>query len=136
MNCHRFITATLGAVRAEEEASKKENRPVNRVVSTEIQKIYDALGLDGELQPGRPGTPLRWTRVYRLPDFVRFHHGAHNHAEIDCRVCHGQVEKMERVTQEYDLSMGWCVTCHRDYQGRTVGTRRLDASTDCGTCHY
>ena len=43
MNCHRFVSAPLGAIRAEDELAKKEKREPQRVVSPEIQKLYDAL---------------------------------------------------------------------------------------------
>jgi hypothetical protein len=52
---------------------------------------------------------------------------------------------MERVRQESNLSMGWCVNCHRDYgvdpaMGRGKANARLDpsqhVSTDCSVCHY
>ncbi|MFZ0428617.1 MAG: cytochrome c3 family protein [Acidobacteriota bacterium] len=136
MNCHRFVAARLGAVQAEEEQAKKEGREPQKVTSTEIQKIYDALGLDSELRPVRPGTRIRWLRVNRLPDFVVFHHGAHTAAGIDCAYCHGAAEKMERIRQTVSFSMGFCVNCHRLYQGRVVSGRTLVASTDCGTCHH
>src|SRR5499427_3602432 len=45
MNCHRFVSATLGAVRAEDEVARKEKRGPAHLVSPEIQKIYDALAL-------------------------------------------------------------------------------------------
>jgi len=135
MNCHRFVSATLGAVRQEEQAAQKEGRKPERIVSTEIRKIYSSLGLNDDLVQTGQGQPIQWVRVHRLPDFVFFHHGAHYQANVDCATCHGAVEKMERVSQFASLSMGWCVNCHRDYQGRTVGNRRLVASIDCGTCH-
>src|SRR5512146_2627161 len=57
MNCHRFITATRGALREEEAQAKKENRPRRRIVSAEIQKLYDALALDSRLQPDAQKPP-------------------------------------------------------------------------------
>jgi hypothetical protein len=136
MNCHRFVAATLGAVRAEEEAAREEGREVRQIVSLEIQKIYEALGMDSRQDRVGEESPIRWIRIHLLPSHVRFHHGAHTVAGIDCRECHGVVERMERVRQEFDLSMGWCVECHRTYRGRIVGDRRLEASIDCGTCHH
>src|SRR5512135_1887703 len=38
MNCHKFVTAPLGAVRAEDEQAKKEGRPPRRIVSPELAK--------------------------------------------------------------------------------------------------
>jgi hypothetical protein len=51
MNCHRFVTAPYAAVRAEDADAQKEKRTPRRIVSPELQKLYDALGLDGELKP-------------------------------------------------------------------------------------
>src|SRR5579863_990829 len=62
MNCHRFVAAPLGAIRAEDELAKKEKREPRRVVSTEIQKIYDALALNEKMQrdPAKPTAPITW----------------------------------------------------------------------------
>ncbi|MCC7418460.1 MAG: cytochrome c3 family protein [Acidobacteria bacterium] len=139
MNCHRFITAPLGAVRAEEELAKAEGRPVRPVVSPELRKLYDALGLDASLQrdPARTPRAIAWTRVHSLPDFVYFDHRAHVGGGVTCQTCHGPVETMERVRQVSDLSMGWCVNCHRAGGANVAApTRPLAPSSDCSTCHY
>lgn len=60
------------------------------------------------------GRPIRWRRVNDLPDFVYFDHSAHVHAGIGCETCHGRVDRMPRIRQAVDLSMKWCVACHRD----------------------
>ncbi len=156
MNCHRFVTTTMGAVRAEDELAKKENRAPRRIVSPEIQKLYNALALGPDLKPdGRTPTPIRWVKVHNLPDFVYFDHRPHVNAGVTCQTCHGPVETMERVRQVQDLSMGWCVNCHRgvdragiDGKGNFTSLpapaasgpkpvrHRVYASTDCQTCHY
>ncbi|GAB4128118.1 MAG: hypothetical protein Kow001_23060 [Acidobacteriota bacterium] len=136
MNCHRFIAATLGARREEERLAAQEGRPVQKVVSQEIAKIYDALGLDHDLRPAGPAQPIRWIRVHRLPAFTVFHHGVHDAARIDCAYCHGTITTMERVRQVEGFGMGWCVDCHRQYEGRDLGTGPLHPRTDCGACHY
>jgi hypothetical protein len=157
MNCHRFISAPLGAIRAEDAAAKKEGRESHRIVSPEIQKIYGALVLDDQMKPdpAQQPRPIQWTKVDNLPDFVYFDHRPHVNAGVACQKCHGPVETMERVRQVEDLSMGWCVNCHRAVnrtgldgkgnftsapapaaQGATPVTHRVYASTDCSTCHY
>ena len=157
MNCHKFVSAPLGAVRAEDELAIKENRAPRRVVSLEIQKLYDALALDAQMKPdsSRQPKPITWLKVHNVPDFVYFDHRPHVNAGVTCQNCHGPVETMERVRQVSDLSMGWCVNCHRDVdrvgldgkgnftsapapaaQGNTPLTHRVYASTDCKTCHY
>lgn len=137
MNCHRFITAPMGAVRAEDEAAKKEGRAPRQVISPELHKLYDSLGLNDQLQrdPDKLPQPIAWKRIHKLPDFVAFDHRAHIAAEVPCQRCHGPVETMERVRQSESLSMGWCVQCHRDTKQSPSG-KPLHPSTDCATCHY
>ena len=157
MNCHRFVTAPLGAVRAEDEQAKKDKREVRRVVSPEIQKVYEALGLNVAMQrdPAKAQRPIPWIKVNNLPDFVYFDHRPHVNGGVTCQTCHGPIETMEQVRQVPDLTMGWCVNCHRtvnraglDGKGNYVSlaapagsgakpvTHRVYASTDCSTCHF
>lgn len=138
MNCHRYVTAPILDVKAEDELASKENRKPRRLVTQEIKKIYDGLGLDDQLKPAsqKHPEPIQWIRVHTLPDFVYFNHSAHVNAGVLCQTCHGAVETMERVRQVSDLSMGWCVNCHRDVNANGVNGKRVAASTDCSACHY
>ncbi|MEW6071653.1 MAG: cytochrome c3 family protein [Planctomycetota bacterium] len=138
MNCHRFVAAPLGAVRAEDEAAAKEGRPPRPVVSAELSKLYAALALDDALapDPARTPAPIEWVQVHDLPDFVAFDHRAHVAAGVACARCHGPVETMERIRQVESLSMGWCVDCHRQANELGVGGRAVHASLDCATCHF
>lgn len=138
MNCHRFVTAPRSAVRAEEETAKKEGREPRRVVSVELQKLYDALALDESLQrdPAREPRPIAWVRVHRLPDFAYFDHRPHVASGLACQACHGPVETMERVRQVESLGMGWCVNCHRGRDETLVAGKPVDASADCAVCHF
>src|SRR6185503_8941068 len=79
MNCHSGVTSTLAAVKLEEENAKQQNRAPQAVESPELRKLYDALGLDEELQPSGDKTPkpIAWKRIHKLPDFVYFDHRAH-----------------------------------------------------------
>jgi hypothetical protein len=135
MNCHRLVTASWEATRTEAEQARQSGRPPQRIVSPELQKLYDALGLDEQLQPV-PGKqqPIRWVRVHNLPQYTRFDHRSHVNAKVACQECHGPVETMDTVSQSADLSMGWCVRCHKDH--REVEGRKLAPSTDCAACHY
>jgi hypothetical protein len=69
--------------------------------------------------------PVAWIKVNDLPDFVYFTHKRHIAANVTCETCHGQVEKMERVSKGGVLHMESCVNCHLERK----------ASTDCWTCH-
>ena len=62
----------------------------------------------------RDNTPLTWTRVHDLPDFVYFNHSIHVAQGVGCATCHGQVDRMPLVRQEVPLTMSWCVDCHRN----------------------
>jgi cytochrome c/class III cytochrome C family protein len=87
MNCHNQV---------------KEGKKTG---TAEIDKIYAAI---------ENNEPIEWVKVYNLPDHVYFNHAQHvNVGKVDCAQCHGEVEKMDQIIQIPDLSMGWCVDCHR-----------------------
>jgi len=72
---------------------------------TEIAKVIDAYN---------NGEPIEWVKVHNLPDHVYFNHSQHvNVGKMDCTECHGDVAKMDEIIQVNDLSMGWCIECHR-----------------------
>jgi hypothetical protein len=74
--------------------------------SFEINKIHRAVAT---------GQPIEWIRIHKLPDHSVFNHAQHvNAGKLDCTECHGEVETMHIVRQVEDLSMGWCLTCHRE----------------------
>ena len=89
MNCHSSIVKVTDATE----------------LSTEIQKIYDARDNN---------QPIEWVRVHNLPDLAYFNHAQHfNVGGIECQTCHGPIEEMEVVSQFSNLTMGWCIDCHR-----------------------
>lgn len=140
MNCHRFVTASWDAVKIEERRAKEEKRDIRLVISPELKKLYDAVGFDSEnlrYEPAAEKHPIEWVRVHDLQDFVYFDHRRHVTAGVTCQRCHGPVETMEKVMQVSDLTMGWCVNCHRDVNhGRLADLRGRHASTSCAVCHY
>ena len=81
-----------------------------------LQKAYEA------------GQSISWVKVHRLPDHVKFNHAAHVLSGKQCQECHGPVETMPVIYQWSDLSMGWCVNCHRRPENK--------APLNCATCHY
>lgn len=74
------------------------------------------------------GGSVAWKRVHLLPDHVHFNHKRHIKKGVACTTCHGDVEKMKVLYQYSDLSMGWCVNCHRQPENK--------APLNCSTCHY
>jgi len=73
------------------------------------------------------GQPLEWVRIHKLPEYAYFNHSIHIAAGVGCASCHGRVDRMEKVTQEKPLSMGWCLDCHRNPEQHL---RPLDKVTD------
>jgi hypothetical protein len=75
--------------------------------------------------------PVPWVRIHHVPDYVNFPHVRHVNAGVSCQTCHGDVQKMNRVSQYSSLNMGWCVNCH-------VGNVKPEwkARYDCSVCHY
>lgn len=103
--------------------------------------------------------PIEWNRIHALPDHVYFNHSQHvTVGKLECQTCHGQVEKMDVLTQMSPLSMGWCVNCHREtevkfnendyYKNYTryheeIASGKRDKVTvadigglECQKCHY
>jgi hypothetical protein len=60
------------------------------------------------------GTPISWTKVNKLPEFVYFNHSIHIARGISCNECHGPVTKMQITFKGKPLSMAWCLECHRE----------------------
>jgi cytochrome c553 len=74
----------------------------------EINKIVNAYEND---------LPIKWIRVHALQDHVFFSHAQHvTVGNLECQECHGEVEQMTKVKQVVDLSMGWCLDCHRTHE--------------------
>jgi hypothetical protein len=76
-----------------------------KTANTEVQKL---------LVSHNTGDPIEWIRVHDLPDHVYFNHSIHVQKGIGCTECHGQVDTMEVVWRAEDLTMGWCLDCHRN----------------------
>ena len=87
--------------------------------SPHIQKLREAYD---------KGESIPWVKVHMLPDHVKFSHAAHIQKGVNCQTCHGPIETMQKVAQFSDLSMGWCVNCHREPENK--------APTSCSTCHH
>ena len=69
--------------------------------------------------------PVKWVKIIQLPDFVYFNHSVHINKGIDCSKCHGNVDQMDRIVEAKELTMGFCITCHK----------QNNATHDCFTCH-
>ncbi len=109
MNCHMAINEYNGP-----KIHNEDGEEVNG--TAEIQKLYKYAGFE----PGKPwdpskAKPIEWVRLHNLPDHVYFNHSQHVKAgQVQCQTCHGEIQKMDEVKQFADLSMGWCINCHRE----------------------
>lgn len=112
MNCHKTITSYEKGPQLYDEGGNEING------TAEIAKLHDAAGFD----PKKPlewdpsmAKPIEWVKIHNLPDHVYFNHSQHVVAgKVQCQSCHGEVTAMDEVKQVAELSMGWCVNCHRE----------------------
>jgi hypothetical protein len=91
-------------------ASFGENRP-------NIQKLaaYD-----------KSKTAVPWVRVYTVLPGVAWSHRRHLDAGMKCEMCHGDVSKMQVMTNVKSVNtMVGCLDCHKLH----------NAKTTCTTCH-
>lgn len=109
MNCHMVINEYAG-----EKLYNTDGKEIHG--TAEIQKLYEYAGWDpGKKQYVNDGKELAWIKIHNLPDHVYFNHSQHTVAgKVQCQTCHGEIQKMNEVYQFSELSMGWCVNCHRE----------------------
>jgi len=111
MNCHMSINE-YGST--SEKLYREDGTEVNG--TAEIQKIYAAAGWDPKTKKySGKEKPIEWVKIHNLPDHVYFNHSQHTRAgKVQCQTCHGPIQEMPEVKQFADLSMGWCINCHRE----------------------
>lgn len=168
MNCHMAIKEYKG-----DPIVKENGNPVNG--TAEIQKLYAYAGWNPDTKQYNPDNnndgvpdgakPISWVKVHNLPDHVYFNHSQHvKVGKQQCQTCHGNIQEMPEVYQFAELSMGWCINCHReskvDFYNNAEGTgnkfysiyekfhkdiknHQLDSvtvekigGTECQKCHY
>jgi hypothetical protein len=142
-----------------EKASSAGIPPTKTCMNCHSQIWANSPYLEPVRESYRSDTPLRWTRVHDLPDFVYFNHSVHVKKGVGCASCHGRVDRMPLMYQNASLLMEWCLECHRnperfvrpreavyqmDYQppdnqlelGRQlVKAYDIKSLTTCSTCH-
>lgn len=109
MNCHMAIKEYKGDV-----IIKEDGKQLNG--TAEIQKLYQYAGWNPDAKKyDKPGKPIEWVRIHNLPDHVYFNHSQHvKVGKQQCQTCHGPIQEMPEVYQFAELSMGWCINCHRE----------------------
>jgi cytochrome c2 len=114
MNCHMAINEYSG----KDKIYKEDGSEVDG--TAEIQKLYKAAGYNpavSKVWNPNQAKPIEWVKIHSLPDHVYFNHSQHVKAgKVACQTCHGEIQKMDEVKQFTDLSMGWCINCHRTTQ--------------------
>ena len=156
MNCHLAINEYKGEKMFTEEGVEVDG-------NTEIKKLYKYAGFEeGKPWDATKAKPIEWVRIHNLPDHVYFNHAQHVVAgKVACQTCHGEIQKMGEVKQANDLSMGWCINCHRETKvqfkdngfysiyekyhadlqsGKLDSTKGITVEkiggTECQKCHY
>ncbi len=159
MNCHMAIKEYKG-----DPIYKENGTQVNG--TAEIQKLYSYAGWNPDTKKyDKPGKQIEWVKIHNLPDHVYFNHSQHvKVGKQNCQTCHGNIQEMPEVYQFTDLSMGWCINCHREskvnFYDKTTGegnkfysiyekfhndikSGKLDSvtvekigGTECQKCHY
>ena len=109
MNCHMAIKEYSG-----DPITREDGSSVNG--TAEIKKLYEYSGWNPDLKKyDKPGKPIEWVRIHNLPDHVYFNHSQHvKVGQQKCQTCHGNIQEMPEVAQFAELSMGWCINCHRE----------------------
>ncbi len=159
MNCHMAIKEYKGDPIVREDGSAVNG-------TAEIQKLYSYAGWNPDKKVyDQPGKPIEWVKIHNLPDHVYFNHSQHvKVGKQNCQTCHGNIQEMGEVAQYSDLSMGWCINCHReskvDFYDKATGegnkfysiyekfhndiqAGKMDSvtvekigGTECQKCHY
>jgi cytochrome c551/c552 len=158
MNCHAAINEYKG-----EPLYNANGKEVD--ANAEIKKLYSYTGYDpASGKYTEPAKQIEWVKIHNLPDHVYFNHSQHIRAgKVQCQTCHGNITQMNEVKQFAELSMGWCINCHRtskvnfpDSAGNgnkfysiyekfnhNLATGTMDSvtvenigGTECQKCHY
>jgi mono/diheme cytochrome c family protein len=156
MNCHQAINEYKGDPLVRENGDIVDG-------TAEIKKLYKYAGFtEGQPWDATKAQPIEWIRIHNLPDHVYFNHAQHvNAGQVACQQCHGEIQNMGEVKQFSDLSMGWCVNCHRETKVQfkdngfysiyekfheDIRTGKIDSAkgitvekiggTECQKCHY
>jgi Cytochrome c7 and related cytochrome c/Cytochrome c3 len=97
------------------EKSASAGMPSTGICMTCHSQIWtNAAMLAPDRQSMAEKIPLRWTRVYTLPDYVFFDHSIHIAKGVGCTECHGPIGDMNLTWKARTLYMSWCLSCHRD----------------------
>jgi hypothetical protein len=157
MNCHKGITEYTGPT-----LYAANGDSING--TAQLNTLFKYAGFDPKnANAWKPenAKPIPWIRIHSLPDHVYFNHSQHVRAgKVQCQTCHGPITEMDEVKQFAELSMGWCINCHREtkvnysladgsgnkfyqmyekffkHKGSDSITVKDVGGTECQRCHY
>jgi hypothetical protein len=94
----------------------------HRTIATNRPRIQQITQMQQE------GRDFAWRRVFGYPPaaHVRFNHAPHIRANVECSTCHGNIGAQTVAQRNVEMTMGFCVNCHRE----------RNAPDDCLTCHF
>jgi len=161
MNCHKVISEYTGTYKIKDEDGNEIN------ATGEIKKLREQYakftGRPADQWDPTNAVSPQWIKIHNLPDHVFFSHAQHIRVgKVQCQTCHGNIQTMDKVQQQSELSMGWCINCHRqtkvNFDTDSTGNRfyslyeklhndiksgKIDSvtvkdigGTECQKCHY
>jgi hypothetical protein len=74
------------------------------------------------------GDPLRFAKLFRMPDHVFYTHRRHVElGGLECATCHGAIAETERPPERplVRVTMTFCMDCHRE----------REQTLNCNACH-
>ncbi|MCS6823114.1 MAG: c-type cytochrome [Cytophagaceae bacterium] len=118
--------------------------------------VYGKAAIASLIDHYEKNKPIQWVRVHNLPDLAYFNHAQHTVVGgIECKTCHGQIDTMQVVRQHANLTMGWCINCHREtvvnakgnayydrllqfHESKKKGDMKVEdiGGLECSKCHY
>jgi hypothetical protein len=142
------------------EVSSSAGMPPTQTCMTCHSQIWtNAAILEPVRASYRDSTPISWTRVNAVPDFVYFNHSIHIAKGVGCTTCHGPIAEMNITWKDESLYMRWCLECHNAPQNylrprsevfnpfyqppkdqvalgeRLVKEYKVQSLVNCTTCH-
>jgi hypothetical protein len=162
---HKHHVSELGLdcryCHASVEISSSAGMPSTQTCMTCHSQIWTSAAMLEPVRASyRDSTPISWTRVNAVPDFVYFNHSIHVAKGVGCTTCHGPVGEMNITWRSESLYMRWCLECHNApekflrpraevfnaaYQSPkdqvTLGEQlmkeyKVQKLTNCTTCHH
>lgn len=116
--CHKYVrTGAHAGLPGAETCSVCHSVPQG--TSSEAARVTELLN---------EGDPLRFNKLFRLPDHVFYTHRRHaGIGQLECENCHGAIAETARPPARplVRITMEYCLDCHRE----------REQTLDCNACH-